>query len=48
MRAAAARRGDSARLEQDEALVLRPRLVKERQRRARGLARAWWGDKHDA
>jgi hypothetical protein len=48
MRAAAARRGDSARLEQDEALVLRPRLVKERKWGARGLAGARGRDEHSA
>ena len=40
--------GETTRLEQDEALALRPRLVKERERRARGLAGARRRDQHRA
>ena len=40
--------GDAAWLEQDEALALGPRLVEERERRARGLACARRRDKHSA
>ena len=40
--------GKTTRLKQDEALALRPRLVEERQRRARGLAGARRRDEHSA
>ena len=40
--------GETTRLKQDEALALRPRLVEERQRRARGLAGARRRDEHSA
>ena len=40
--------GETARLEQDEALALRPRLVEQRERRARRLARAGRRDEHGA
>ena len=41
-------RGETARLEQDEALALRPRLIEKRERRARGLAGAGRRDEHGA
>ena len=40
--------GETARLKQDEALALRPRLVEQRERRARGLAGARRRDQHGA
>ena len=40
--------GETARLEQDEALAPRPGLIEQRERRARGLARAGRRDEHGA
>ena len=40
--------GETARLDEDEALALRPGLVEERERDAGGLARAGRGDQHRA